>query len=170
MERVSLDDVDPTPTDPDLDCDRRSLTEPLGTTDVAITHYVLAPGERFSGSVHAHVDQEEVFVVLRGEATFETRRPDEETTREVTVGPGEAVRFEPGEFQTGWNAGTEPVVALALGAPRDSEDVRLDRIVVRGDDDGDLGCPDCGHDHLRIARDATGELVCPACGTGVDGP
>ena len=156
MQKVSIDDVPPEPA-AEYHADRRPLSDPLNTSDVALTRYVLEPGERFSGSVHAHMDQEEVFVVLEGEATFET------DGGEVTVGEDEAIRFGAGEFQTGWNDGDGPVVALALGAPRDTEDVRISRIPVL--EDRDVACPDCGHDHMRVSGDEEAGLVCPACGS-----
>jgi uncharacterized cupin superfamily protein len=152
VETISLSDVDPDPYDDELHTDRRDLTGPLGTGDVALVRYVLAPGERFSGSVHTHMDQEEVFVILEGEATFETPSGTQR------VAAGEAVRFGPGEFQSGYNAGDTDCVALAIGAPRDSEDVRVTSIPVL---DEDVSCPDCGNDSMRIGEDA---LVCPSCG------
>ena len=151
MERVSIDEVEPNAFGSDVD--RRGLSEPLGATDVAINHYRLDPGERFSGGLHAHMDQEEVFVVVEGEATFETLEEP------VTVGAGEAVRFAPGEFQSGKNDGDEPVVALALGAPQDSEDVRIPQ-----------ECPECGHENMRaIPGDDGFDLRCPECGAELDG-
>lgn len=182
MRKVAIDDVDPASTDTDLSRDRRDLTDPLNATDVAVSRYVLDPGERFSGSLHAHADQEEVFIVLEGTATFETTAGDgdgevagdqtsaaSEGATEVEVAAGEAIRFAPGEFQVGRNAGDERVVALALGAPRDSEDVRISRIPMR--DDRDVSCPDCGRGDMRIARDGDGgeddpdaDFVCPDCG------
>lgn len=161
MRKVAIDDVDPESTDPDRSCERRDLTDPLNAAHVAVSRSVLDPGERFSGSVHAHADQEEVFLVVGGTATFETSAgddaagsPDGEAT-EVTVAAGEAIRFVPEEFQTGHNAGNEPVVAFAIGAPRDSEDVRISRIPVL--EDRDVSCPDCGRGDMRIARDAAGD-------------
>lgn len=162
MERIAIDDVDPEPYDEDLHADCRDLADPLGTEHVAITRYVLEPGERFSGSVHAHVDQEEVFLVLEGEATFETRTDDGDP-REVTVAEDEVIRFAPGEFQSGRNDDDDRVVAFALGAPRDTDDVRISRIPVL--DDRDVTCPDCGHDHMRVRTDGEAGLECPACGT-----
>jgi uncharacterized cupin superfamily protein len=155
MERVSIDDVDPSTTDDHRSHDRRVLTGPLGTSDIAVVDYTLDPGERFSGSLHAHMDQEEVFLVVEGEATFETE------SGEVTVGPDEAIRFAPGEFQSGYNDGDERVVAFALGAPRDSTDVRITHIAGYGD----ISCPECGHDHMGIdPSEPDDELSCPECG------
>lgn len=100
------------------------------------------------------MDQEEVFVVLDGEATFEL------SDGEVTVGEDEAVRFVPGEFQSGKNDSADKVVALALGVPRDSEDVRVARIPGIGE----IVCPECGRDDMRIP-DAGTDLICPDSGT-----
>lgn len=163
MERIGFEAVDDASYD-DLHADRRVLTEALGATELAIARYVLAPGDRLSGAVHAHPDQEEVFVVLAGEVTFETgREPDGSGT--VRVGTGEVVRFAPGEFQSGRNAGDERAVVLALGAPRDAGETRVARIPVL--DDYDVECPGCGRGDLRFARDGDvtdDDLVCPDCG------
>jgi uncharacterized cupin superfamily protein len=149
MEKVAIEEVE---TGGMGDADVRRLADPLGTSDVAINHYTLDPGERFSGGLHTHMDQEEVFYVLEGEATFET--PDDQ----VTVGAGALIRFAPGEYQSGKNAGDEPVRALALGAPKESEDVRVPET-----------CHDCGHENMRfIPGDDGFTLVCPECGTEVD--
>jgi uncharacterized cupin superfamily protein len=131
----------------------RGLSEELGTTDLAINHYRLDPGEAFSGGMHTHMDQEEVFYVVAGEATFET--PD----GEVSVGEGEAVRFAPGDYQRGRNEGDEPVEALALGAPKGSTDVRVPQ-----------PCPECGEsDSLRAVPAEEGfAFECPECGADVD--
>jgi hypothetical protein len=182
MKKISINDVDPGTFDTEIHADRRSLSEPLNTSDVAITYYVLESGERFSGSVHTHMDQEEVFFVIRGTATFEMRAPRsgadgrtgsnegrkrpsdrasrprsglraDEATREtkdgeITVGKNEAIRFAPGEFQSGRNDTNSEVVAFALGAPRDSEYVRISRIPVL--DDKDISCPNCDRDSIRL--------------------
>lgn len=170
MEKVAIEDVDPSPYGDGVD--RRRLSGPLDATGIAINHYRLPPGAGFPGGLHAHADQEEVFLVLEGVSTFETFVPasaggsaDEQTPSEgseqtpsegseVTVHAGEAIRFAPGEFQSGRNASAERLVALAIGAPRDTEDVRIP-----------LPCPTCGHDDLRL--DASGtrlRLGCPECG------
>ena len=150
MEKVSIDDVEPDAFGSDVD--RRGLSAPLGTTDLALNRYRLDPGERFSGGMHAHMDQEEVFVIVEGEATFETM------DGEVTVGEAEVIRFAPGEFQSGKNDSDGEVVAFAMGAPRDSEDVRLPQ-----------NCPECGHDNVRaIPGDDGFDLQCPECGAELD--
>lgn len=164
MEHVSVEDVAGNVSV--SGADRRRLSEPLGTAAVAINRYGLAPGERISG-LHAHLDQEEVFVVLEGAVTFETWTPggsdrSGETVRsdESNVGAGEAIRFSPGEFQSGKNDAVGKAVVLALGGPRDSEEVRIP-----------LRCPDCGRPDRRPAVAEDGEtpvLVCPACGTETD--
>ena len=159
MERVSIDEIDPEPHDAALHADRRELTEPLGVDGIAIARYALEPGERFSGSVHAHADQEELFVVLAGTATFETR------TGTVTVADDEAIRFAPGEFQSGRNDGHEDLIAIAIGAPRETDDIRIDRIPVL--DDRDVSCPDCDRDSMRISGGESA-FACQDCGAGLD--
>lgn len=153
MERVTVDDVEPGSYG--TDGDRRSLSEPLYTSDVAINHYTLEPGDRLAG-LHAHVDQEEVFIVVEGEVTFETFAPENGVGDEVTVASGEAIRFAPGEFQSGKNDSDGEAVILALGAPRGTEDWRVP-----------VACPHCGHEDTRptVADDGeTPVLVCPECG------
>lgn len=153
MERIAIEDAEA--TNFGEESTRRSLSDPLGTTDVAINRYRLAPGEGLPGGLHAHADQEEVFVVLEGEATFEVLETADGAGTEITVGEGEIVRFAPGEFQSGRNDGDGELVVLALGAPRDSEDVRIP-----------VACEECGREDLRLDFGG-GELtfVCPDCET-----
>jgi len=165
MQRVDLDAVDPGPTDGPVGT--LGLSGPLDATDVAINRYRVPPDEGLPAGLHAHTDQEEVFLVLSGTATFETLVPPAVTDGEprwsgggdvetdvVVVDRGEAIRFPPGEFQSARNGGDGELVVLAIGAPADSEDVRIP-----------VACPDCGHGDLRIAFDG-GETTfeCPDCG------
>jgi len=147
---------------------RSGLSDPLGTTDLAINRYRVLPGEGLPAGLHAHADQEEVFVVREGVARFETLREDdgEWTAETVAVAAGEAIRFAPGEFQSGHNAGDDDLVVLALGAPRDGDDVCLPvacracgRGTLRLDTDGGLSfrCPDCDRAHVPTP--------CPDCGS-----
>lgn len=155
MERTSVD------AQPDGTGGQVAIGEAVDTTDVAINHYQLEPGAGFPSGLHAHVDQEEVFVVLDGEARFsylpEMPAPDgeEPTGRELTVAAGGVLRFEPGEFQTGWNpeSATEPLRALALGAPKPTADVRIPAL-----------CPDCGESTLRLGTEGDAfTFDCPTC-------
>jgi mannose-6-phosphate isomerase-like protein (cupin superfamily)/ribosomal protein S27E len=162
MERVTFDDDEST-DGPAGAVDRRGLSDPLDTDGVAINRYRVPPGEGLPSGLHTHTDREEIFVVLDGTATFETlpgRDPDAEgdisdrpAGREVTVEAGEAVRFVPGEYQSGYNRGDADLAALAIGAPRATTDVRVP-----------VRCPDCGE--ADFALDAGGEGLtfrCPAC-------
>ncbi|MFC3957216.1 cupin domain-containing protein [Halovivax cerinus] len=124
------------------------LSDPLGTTDLAVTHYRVPPGGRLPSGVHTHSDQEEVFVVHSGEATFETLAGD------VSVSSDEAIRFAPGDYQAGRNDGDEPLDVLAIGAPRESADIRIPIV-----------CSACEHGNLRL--DTAGDslsFTCPGCG------
>lgn len=148
MRKVAVDDL---PTNPHADADRRDLTDPLDAAGVALNRFSLEPGEWASG-LHAHDDQEEVYVVIAGELTVE--RLDGTTTLEAD----EAARFAPEEHHAARNEGDADAELLALGAPRDSEVVRIP-----------LDCLDCDARGLRPAMDDEGPaLVCPDCGAERD--
>jgi uncharacterized cupin superfamily protein len=148
MEKVRVEDVESWMSPASA---KRSLTKALELEGVAINQYELQPGESFAFGYHAHEDQEEVFYVLSGEATFETEAGD------VTVGAGEAVRFGPGEYQQGFNRGEALVSALAIGAPREGGSVDIRR-----------ECTECGERtgqsvELADSKDAL-VAVCLECG------
>ncbi|MFA9417126.1 cupin domain-containing protein [Natrinema sp. HArc-T2] len=148
METVSLTDVDRWMSPAR---NKRSLSNALGAEHLAVNHYILEPGDTFGFGYHRHADQEEIFYVLEGTATFETEEGD------VTVGAAEAIRFAPGEWQLGRNETDDRVVALALGAPAEAGETDIRR-----------QCPDCGERQLvRIEstddRDAL-MAICEECG------
>lgn len=178
MERVAFDDLENSVQPAAV---QKQLTRALGCTDLAVNYYELAPGDSFAFAYHSHDAQEEVFVILEGTATFETDASQSgadgstgETGSEdgdVAVGPGEAIRFAPGEFQRGWNRGDERVLALALGAPlayeggetlADCPDCgeRTSHTIVRPDDEEHaraVVCTACGEETQRWRRGADGE-------------
>jgi len=148
METVDIDDLDDWMGPATA---KRSLSSALGTADVAVNYYELDPDESFAFGYHRHEGQEELFYVLEGTATFETEAGTAE------VGAGEAVYFEPGEWQQGWNRTDDRVVALAIGAPQEGGEVDIERdcetcgertrqeVVPAEDDDVLLTrCVDCG--------------------------
>lgn len=144
MKKIEIADVDSHVSPGDV---FRPLSAALGTTDVAINYYELAPGDSFGYCYHRHHEQEEVFYVQSGTATFDT------ADGEVEVAEGEVVRFAPGDFQQGTNRGDERVVALALGAPKDQGETELLR-----------DCPECEErtPHAVAVRE-DGEVVTPRC-------
>ncbi|WP_254838148.1 cupin domain-containing protein [Natronomonas marina] len=149
MEKVAIDDLENDPRVADV---QKHATGPLGLSDMALNYYELEPGDSFSGGIHTHMDQEEVFYVMEGTATFETP----EDTHEV--GPDEVVRFAPGEYQEGRNDGDDRVRALAMGAPQGMGETRTK-----------LPCRACGADYH--VTDVDGEdvtLTCPDCGNVVE--
>ncbi|WP_435065170.1 cupin domain-containing protein [Halobaculum sp. EA56] len=187
MDHVVVDDLDNSLQPAAV---MRHLTDPLGCEDMAINYYELAPGDSFAFAYHNHEVQEEVFVVLSGTATWvvgpEPEDPDDpvgsadpgdpdapDARREVEVGPMEAIRVPPGQFQRGWNRGEERVTALALGAPlaygeqlKRDECPACDRerpvsIERAHDDDAALVtvCGDCGAEVARWERGEDGENV-----------
>jgi uncharacterized cupin superfamily protein len=155
MEKVTIENVEPdAPPDENVPDgaaansvgDARQLTGPLGTTGLAINYYELAPGESFTLSAHRHSDQEELFYVRSGTATFETEAGD------LTVEAGEVLRVPPSTFQLGTNRGDERVTALTLGAPRE----------YRGQTQWLVDCDDCGERtvHVFEKAEARNDLVC----------
>jgi quercetin dioxygenase-like cupin family protein len=181
MEHVAIGEVDNSVQPAAV---MRQLTEPLGCSDVAINYYELAPGDSFAFAYHEHEVQEEIFVVLEGTATWELADEDGDGRQTVEVGPGEAIRFPPGERQRGWNWSgrtndTEPddsegrdgddtrssdgqrVRALAVGAP-----------LAYGDQPKSADCPECGPDApVTVGRPdddpAAVVTTCDDCGTEV---
>jgi uncharacterized cupin superfamily protein len=144
MERVRIDDVDDWMGPADV---KRPVGRALGVENAAINYYELAPGESFAFGYHRHDEQEEVFHVLSGTATFETEAGD------VEVSAGELLRVAPGEWQRGVNRGDERVRALAIGAPADSGETTIRR-----------DCPDCGErTDQSIERAADGDALVTLC-------
>ena len=144
MNRVSIEAVDPAVVE---GVSRRGLGDALGTEAVAVNHYTVSPGGRLAG-LHAHSDQEEVFLVLLGAVGFET------LDGRIRVAEGEAVRFAPGEFQSCYNPTEGEATVLALGAPPESDDLRVP-----------VGCGECDNDEHRLTfPDGEEVLVCPDCG------
>lgn len=148
MERVSLDDVTDRMGPADVE---RKLGNALGATDVAVNYYELEPGDSFGFGYHSHESQEELFYVVEGAVTFET------ATGDVQVDAGEAIRFEPGESQLGTNRGDDRVVALAVGAPKESGELHMLR-----------ECAECGGrtpNAVQMTEDREAIVtVCLECG------
>ena len=155
MEKVAIDDVDSWQGPASA---KRPVGRALGLTDAALNYYELAPGESFAFGYHRHEGQEELFYVIAGTATFETE------TGALRVGRGELIRFEPGEWQQGYNDGNERVRALAFGAPAESGETtilracpdcedRTEQAIGRADDETALvtTCVDCGAEAARFS-------------------
>lgn len=115
MRKVAIEDVDDQPNPLQVHEVRKPVSSALGADHFAMNYFELEPGESFSGGLHTHQDQEEVFYVESGTAAFDVGE-DRET---VTVDAGEVIRFEPGEFQTGYvrDDADESVTGWAFGAP-----------------------------------------------------
>lgn len=178
------------------------LSESLETEDVSINRYRLGPGESLPAGLHTHADQEEVFYVIQGRAEFEVLLPpadpddtgglEEYAGAVVEVAESDAIRFAPGDFQSGRNAIDGETIILALGAPRGTDDIRIptycsscDAAPVRLDlgcdeptfqcldcdaEHSPASCPECSEPDLRVTLgDETATKVeCPACGADYD--
>ncbi|WP_435551463.1 cupin domain-containing protein [Natrinema sp. CGMCC1.2065] len=155
MQKINLDDMTPESGGQK----RRSVSDPLDATDFSMNYYALEPGEEFAGRLHTHLDQEETFFVLEGEATFETKPELGAASETVTVSEGEMIRFDAGEYQQGRNEADEPLRALALGTPQESTDIRVA-----------VPCRDCGESEYMEFTMVDGEpaMECPDCGTELE--
>lgn len=165
MEKVNVDDMESIPNPMGANTVRNPITGAVGAEDVAVTHYELAPGEAFSAGLHTHHDQEEMFYIVSGTATFQTGTDREE----VTVDAGEVIYFSPGEFQTGLNESDEAVVGLAISAPGARHEwSELDAM---------LDCEECGEEtRWTCGEDGSGDwenqdidivVTCQECGNTI---
>ncbi|WP_049996418.1 cupin domain-containing protein [Halococcus sediminicola] len=155
MEKVTIDDVPVVNNPLGVHSVRKPVSRDLGTTDFAMNYFELEPGDSFSGGLHAHHDQEEVFYIEEGTATFEVGREREEHE----VAAGEVIRFSPGEFQMGKNTSDERVVGFALGAPKARHDFEEMESLVH--------CRECDaetvHD-LDLTEQGAFAFACTECG------
>jgi len=94
--------------DPDEAGRFERLGHELGTGSFGLNLMVLRPGQR--GRVHLHHQQEEVYIVLRGELSLLV---EGETT---VLGPNDAARVGPEVRRQLANAGAELCAFLAMGA------------------------------------------------------
>ncbi|MFT4903740.1 MAG: mannose-6-phosphate isomerase-like protein (cupin superfamily) [Natronomonas sp.] len=162
MRKVAIDEVDIELSPLGVHSVRRPVSDALGTEHFAMNYFELEPGESFSGGLHTHHDQEEVFYVQSGEATFEVAdEPDSGATETVSVGAGEVIRFPPGQYQEGSNDADndEPIVGFAFGAPASKHDWEEIESV--------LHCSECGEETghgLSLTDDNSFEFDCNECG------
>lgn len=108
--------LDPATIDASSDhpCDRRSITETVGLSQLAMARYELAPGEQLSTQYHYHEQREEALYVLDGTLHVET--PEKTyvvSTDELFVVTPESplLPFNP-------ESADEPVRVLGVGAPK----------------------------------------------------
>ncbi|WP_137286346.1 cupin domain-containing protein [Halorussus salinisoli] len=155
MEKVAIEEVDNERNPMKVHSVRKPVSRALDTDHFAMNYFELEAGESFSGGLHRHDDQEEVFYVESGTATFEVGLDREE----VAVESGELIRFPPGEFQKGYNDGEETVEGWALGAPGAMHD--WDELQSRA------YCPECEDERTQDVGFVEGnfELTCTECGT-----
>ena len=85
----------------------QTLRRELRVSSFGLNLLVLQPRQR--GRIHAHERQEEVYIVLEGELTLLIEGS------EHLLGPDEVARVGPAVRRQLANAGSAPVVVLALG-------------------------------------------------------
>jgi mannose-6-phosphate isomerase-like protein (cupin superfamily) len=118
MQKVTVDEIEAIPHFMDANTDRRPLAREIEAMGFAATVFDLAPSEAFSGGLHTHDDQEELFYVVEGTATFEIRAEPDADSEHVEVSACEAIHFEAGDaYQTGVNESDASLWGIAIGVP-----------------------------------------------------
>jgi mannose-6-phosphate isomerase-like protein (cupin superfamily) len=168
MEKVSIGDVDAVPHWMGANTDRRPLSRHIEGMDFATTYLELDPGEAFSGGLHIHTDQEELFLVLEGTATWETKEEAGGESTFTEVGPMEAIHFGEGDvYQTGRNETDEVVRGIAIGVPGSRHNWEGTRALI--------DCATCGEETVftieaegRMPDIADTTITCTECGTDLE--
>ena len=119
---VRADDVEDAYAGTSVPGEFRSLSDALGSEQLAVTLIRVPPHSDFEqGTGHYHEEREELYVVARGTLTL--RFGDDIRA----VGAGSVVRVAPGARRSHRNEGEEPVEMWAVSRRLDREDaVKLD--------------------------------------------
>jgi mannose-6-phosphate isomerase-like protein (cupin superfamily) len=119
---VRADDVDDAYAGTDVPGEFRSLKDPLGAEEVAVTLIRVPPHSDFEqGTGHRHERIEEIYIITRGSLTM---RLGERTEH---VAAGSAVRVAPDLIRSHRNEGDEAVEMWAISRRLDVEDaVKVD--------------------------------------------
>lgn len=114
---VEADEVPDAYADSDLPGEFRSLTEALGSRQLAVTLIRVPPHSDFEqGTGHRHGELEELYILARGTLTM--RFGDEVET----VRAGSVVRVDPSTVRSHRNEGDEPVEMWAVSRKTDDPD------------------------------------------------
>jgi len=108
---VDPDELEPTAKFP---CDRRSIAEATGLSNVAAAVYELDPGDQLARSYHYHEQREELFYVFAGTLVVETPERDYEVPAGsvFVVTPDSPIRPHNPE------SAKAPVRVFGVGAPQ----------------------------------------------------
>ncbi|MFC7137718.1 cupin domain-containing protein [Halobaculum litoreum] len=113
--------------------------------DFAMTVFELEPGESFSGAPHKHLNQEELFYITEGTATWHTKADAGAEPEVFEVGAGEVVHFAADDvFQTGVNESDGVVKGFAMGVPGSRHE--WEKAL------GLVDCPECGDETVHTFR------------------
>ncbi|ESS10438.1 MAG: cupin domain protein [uncultured archaeon A07HR60] len=156
MQKVATDDVANVPHLMGVNSTRSPVSRAIDDMDFAMVLFELDPGESFSGAPHKHLNQEELFYVLEGTATWETKPEAGADPQYVEVGPNELIHFQEDDvFQTGRNESDDLVKAVTVGSPgaRHVWEQSL----------GLADCPDCGAEtvHTFVPDDDAADVRMP---------
>jgi mannose-6-phosphate isomerase-like protein (cupin superfamily) len=114
---VRADDAEDAYADTDVPGEFRSLTQALGSEQIAVTLIRVPPHSDFEqGTGHFHEELEEIYIITSGTLTMRF----EDEVEEVTA--GSAVRVAPGTTRSHRNEGEEPVEIWAVSRKIEGED------------------------------------------------
>ena len=101
-----------------VNSERRPVSRAVEGMGFAMVFFELRPGEAFSGAPHKHLNQEEIFYVYEGTATWTIKEGPGAEAETVTVGPNELIHFhEDDVFQQGANESDDVLRAISVGSP-----------------------------------------------------
>lgn len=167
MQRADIDEIETVQHFMGINTVRKPLSRAMNEMGFSMNYFELDTGEAFSGALHTHHDQEELFYVHEGTATFELREDPDADSETIDIGPREAIHFTRDDvYQTGRNEHAEPVVGFALGVPGTRHTWQ--------DVEAVLDCPECGDETIHSVVPAGDEtrmpdademvLTCAECG------
>ncbi|GAA0215894.1 cupin domain-containing protein [Halobaculum roseum] len=145
MQRLSVDAVETVPHLMGANSNRRPISRAVEGMDFAMVFFELQPGEAFSGAPHKHLNQEELFYVSEGTATWTLKEGPGTEAETVTIGPNELIHFHEDDiYQQGTNDSDDVVRAISIGSPgaRHEWEQAL----------GLVDCPECGAETVHTFR------------------
>jgi mannose-6-phosphate isomerase-like protein (cupin superfamily) len=157
VQQVAIDGVDTVPHLMGVNSNRRPVSRTVEDMGFAMVMFELQPGEAFSGAPHKHRNQEELFYVSKGTATWTLKEGPGGDAETVTVGPNELIHFQEDDvYQQGVNESDEVIHAISIGSPgaRHEWEQAL----------GLADCPECGEEtvHTFVPAADTADQRMPA--------
>lgn len=157
MEKVSVTDIDTVPHLMGVNSERRPVSRTIDDMGFAMVIFELEPGEAFSGAPHKHLDQEELFYILEGTATWTTKDEPGDDPETTEVGPNEIIHFPADDrYQNGTNQSDSIVRGITIGSPGDRHEWKQAL--------GLADCPECRREteHTFVPTEDAADIRMPS--------